>query len=138
MGDERYHWISCKQNLKDCFLTETEMIETSEYVSFNVWMVMFPESQLYEIKKNIIFQDNQSTINMSNNGSASCTGNSRHINIRHFFANYRVDKVEIEVQYCPTHLMIADYFTKSLQEKCSKCIVIWSWCMFIAKNVTVN
>ena len=76
-------------------LTGYEIIGTSEYVPFNVWMVMFPDSQGYDIKNNNIFQDNQSTITMSNNGRASCKGNSRHINIRQFFVKNIVDKVEI-------------------------------------------
>ena len=31
-----------------------------------------------------------------------------------FFVNDRVDKGEIKVQYCPTLLMLADYYTKPL------------------------
>ena len=78
------------------------------------------DAQGYEIKKNIIFQDNQSNINMENNGRYYCTGISRHINIRHLFVKNKADKGEIEVNYCPTHLMIADYFTKPLQGKMFK------------------
>ena len=36
-------------------------------------------AQGYDIKKNILFQDNQSAIKMKNNGKMS-TGNSRYIN----------------------------------------------------------
>ena len=104
--------------------TEAELIGTIEYVPFNVWMFMFLESQGYEIKKNIIFQDNQSTIRMANNRRDSYTGNSRHINIRHFFVKDRVNKGEIEAKYCPTHLMIAEYFTNQCKEIFSKCFVI--------------
>ena len=52
---------------------------------------------------------------MANNGRGSCKGNFRHINIRHLLVKYIFDKGEIEVKYCRTHLMIADYFTKPLQ-----------------------
>ena len=52
---------------------------------------------------------------MENNGRNSCTGNSRHINIRYFFVKDRVDKGELVIQYCPTLDMLADYFTKPLQ-----------------------
>ena len=57
---------------------------------------------------------------MEKNERESCTGNSRHINTRHFFVKYRVDKEEIRVKFCPTHLMIADYFTKPFQGKLFK------------------
>ena len=54
---------------------------------------------------------------MQKNGRNSCTGNSRHVNIRYFFVKDRIDKGEIEVEYCPTHLMLADFFTKPLTGK---------------------
>ena len=34
-----------------------------------------------------------------------------------FFIKDRIDKKEVKVEYCPTHLMLADYFTKSLRGK---------------------
>ena len=39
------------------------------------------------------------------------------INIQYFFVKDRVDKGEIEVEYCPTYHMVADYFTKPLNGK---------------------
>ena len=56
---------------------------------------------------------------MEDNVQESCTGNSRHINIRNFFVKDRVYK-KIELKFCPTHLMIADYFTNILQGKLFK------------------
>ena len=52
---------------------------------------------------------------METNGRNSCTGNSRHIEIKYFWVKDRVDRKEIKIQYCPTWLMLADYFTKALQ-----------------------
>ena len=52
---------------------------------------------------------------METNGRNSCTGNSRHIDIRYFFVKDRIDKKELSVQYTPTHHMLADFFTKPLQ-----------------------
>ena len=60
-------------------------------------------------------QDNQSAMRMEKNGKASTTGKSRHVHIRYFFIKDRVDKGEVELQYCPTLEMLADYFTKPLQ-----------------------
>ena len=72
------------------------------------------EAQGYDIKNNIIFQYNKSTIKMAKNRRCSCTGNSSHINISHVFVKDIVDKEEVGVKYCPNHLIIADYFTKPL------------------------
>jgi hypothetical protein len=117
MGYGMLHCRSSKQKLNTKSTTESELVGTSEYVPFNIWMLLFWGEQGYKINKNILFQDNASAIRMQKNGRASCTGNSRHIDIKHFFVKDRIDKDEIEVKFCPTHLMIADYFTKPLQGK---------------------
>ena len=68
-------------------------------------------------KNNIVYQDNQSAIKMEQNGRDSTTGKSRHINIRYFFVKDRIAKGGNKVEYCPTGLMLADYFTKALYGK---------------------
>ena len=109
------HCKSSKQKLNTKSSTESELVGASEYVPYNLWSLQFMTYQGYKPTRNVLFQDNMSTIKMLKNGRDSCTGNSRHIDIRHFFVKDRVDKKEIEVEYCPTELMIADYFTKPLQ-----------------------
>ena len=54
---------------------------------------------------------------MEKNGRNFCTGNSRHIHIRYFFIKDQVDAKTLEIVYCPTLQMLADYFTKPLQGK---------------------
>ena len=75
---------------------------------------MFMGAQVYSIKNNVIYLDNQSAIRMKKNGRNSCTGNSRHIHIRYFFVKDGIDKGEVRVEYCTTHLMLSDFFTKPL------------------------
>ena len=48
--------------------TEAELVGTSEYVTFHVWITMFMEEQGYAVNKNFLFQDNQSMIRMEVNG----------------------------------------------------------------------
>ena len=67
------------------------------------------------MKEKLLFQDNESTIRMEVNGQNSCTGNSRHVDIRFFFVHDRVKSGKINVVYCPTDKMVADFFTKPLQ-----------------------
>ena len=86
------HFLSRKQKFNTKSTTESELVNTSEYVPFNIWIVMFYEAQGYDITKNVLFQDIESEIKMQNNGRDSCTWNSRHINIRHFFVKDIVDK----------------------------------------------
>ena len=109
------HAKSSKQKLNTKSSTEAELVGLSEYLPYNIWLLNFLNAQGYRIESNIVFQDNQSAIRMENNGRNSCTGNSRHINIRYYFVKDRVDKGELVIQYCPTLDMLADYFTKPLQ-----------------------
>ena len=116
-GHGTIHCRSSKQKLNTKSSTEAELVGISDYLPYNLWMKMFLEEQGYALKSNTLFQDNQSTIRMATNGRTSCTGNSRHIDVRYFFVVDRVKKKEIQVKYCPTEMMVADYFTKPLQGK---------------------
>ena len=49
---------SSKQKFNTKSTTESDLVGTSEYVPFNIWIVMFYEAQRYEIIKNTLFQDN--------------------------------------------------------------------------------
>ena len=37
------------------------------------------------------------------------------MSIRYFFVKDQVYEGEVSIKYCPTHIMLADYFTKPLQ-----------------------
>ena len=62
-----------------------------------------------------MYQDNKSSILLEENGRASSGKRTRHMNVRYFFIADRVKSKEIVIEYCPTGLMVGDYFTKSLQ-----------------------
>ena len=109
------HGKSSKQKLNVKSSTEAELVGVSDYLPYNIWLLMFLSAQGYEITDNVLYQDNQSTILMLKNGRNSCTGNSRHVHIRYFFVKDRVEKGEVRVEYCPTLQMVGDYFTKPLQ-----------------------
>ena len=108
------HARSSKQKLNTKSSTESEVVGLSEYIPYNLWLLNFLAAQGYVLKSNQVYQDNQSAIKMEKNGRNSCTGNSRHIHIRYFFVKDRVDKGEVNIGYCPTEQMLADFFTKPL------------------------
>ena len=114
-GTGTVHQRSSKQKINVKSSTEAELVGSSEYVPYNVWLKNFLESQGYVINDNVLFQDNESTIKMQTNGRRSCTGNSRHVHIRYFFVKNLIDRKQIRVVYCPTGKMLADFFTKPLQ-----------------------
>ena len=71
--------------------------------------------QGYDVKWKMIVQDNQSAIRLGKNGRNSCTGNSRHIDIRYFFVKDRVESGDIIKEYCSSEEMLADFFSNALQ-----------------------
>ena len=77
------HGKASKQNINVKISTEADLIGMSEYISYNMWLMMFLKEQVYDIKDHF-FQGNKSAIIMEKNGRNSCTGNSRHINVRYF------------------------------------------------------
>jgi IS30 family transposase len=117
LGWGTLHARSSKQKLNTKSSTEAELVGLSEYILYNIWLIYFLKAQGYEMKHNIVYQDNQSAIRMARNGHNSCTGNLRHIDIRYFFVKDRIDKGKFEIQYCPTYKMLADYFTKIFARK---------------------
>ena len=58
------HCKSSKQKLNVKSSTEAELIGASNYVPYNIWILMFLSAQGYVIKDNILYQDNMSTILM--------------------------------------------------------------------------
>ena len=87
----------------------------SDYIPYNIWLIICMGKQGYSIKDNILYEDSRSEIRMLKNGRNYCTGSSRHVYIRYFFVKDRVDKGEIRLGCCSSELMLADFFTKHLQ-----------------------
>ena len=108
---------SSKQRINTKSSTEAELVGASDYLPWVVWVSNFMRCQGYNIKSNIFYQDNQSAIRMEKNGTASTSERSRHINIRYFFIKDVIIREGIDIKYCPTEEMIADFYTKALQGK---------------------
>jgi hypothetical protein len=72
-------------------------------------------AQGYGVTQNLLLQDNKSSILLERNGKASSGKRTRHINIQYFFITDRVNMKEIEIEWCPTKEMVADFMTKPLQ-----------------------
>ena len=76
---------------------------------------VFLEEQGYGAKNTILFQDNKSTMLLLNNGKASSSKRTHHLNICYFFLLDRIANGKLRIEFCPTDNMVADYFTKPLQ-----------------------
>jgi hypothetical protein len=105
---------STKQKVNSRSSTEAELIGVDDRVSKILWTKRFIEHQGFHVKLNVIYQDNTSTMRLENNGKASSGKRTRHFDIKYFYITDLIGRDEVQVIYCPTDDMIADYMTKAL------------------------
>jgi hypothetical protein len=115
LGSGVVYGTSKRQKLNTNSSTESEVVGTHDVMPQVLWTLYFLEAQGYKIDDNILYQDNKSSILLETNGRGSSGQRTRHMNVRYFFIADRVKSKEIRIEYCPTGIMIADYFTKPLQ-----------------------
>ena len=100
--------MSTKQKLNTTSSTEAELVGLSDSMPYNMWATYFFKAQgegVADYKlgiRNILYQDNKSCIKLANNGKASSTKRTRHINNRYFHVTDRVKNKELEIEYCQT------------------------------------
>ena len=95
--------------------TESELVGVDDASAQILWTNYFIESQGYVIDETEVFQDNLSATLLEINGRESSGRRTKHINVRYFFIKDRVASGEVTIMYCPTEMMLADPFAKSLQ-----------------------
>ena len=76
---------------------------------------MFLQAQGIVLQENIVYQDNQSSMKILKNGKRSSSQKTKHMDNRYFGIKDRTKSEGIQVEYCPTENMVADFFTKPLQ-----------------------
>jgi len=76
--------ISRKQKLNTRSSTEAELVAAADASTLVLWTQIFLEAQGYHVKKNVLFQDNKSTILLEQNGKRSSSKRTRAINILYF------------------------------------------------------
>lgn len=106
---------SRKQKINTKSSTEAEVVAVDDGLNQILWTKYFLEAQGYDLHSSTLYQDNQAAILLEQNGKASSTKRTKHINIRYFFITDVVkDRKEVDIEYLPTDQMIGDYYTKPL------------------------
>ena len=80
-----------------------------------LWTRLFLEAQRYHVTDNVLHQDNESTIKLARNGRRSSSKQTRHIEVRYHFFTDHIERDRVQVSYCPTGDMLADYISRPLQ-----------------------
>ena len=106
--------VSIKQKVNTRSSTEAELVAIDDVVSKIIWTKRFIENQGFQVETNIVYQDNQSTMKLEENGKESSGKRTRHFNVKYFYVTDLIKKNELKIVYCPSDIMIADYMTKPL------------------------
>jgi hypothetical protein len=112
MGKGAIIGSSMKQKVNSCSSTESELIGVDDKIAKILWTKRFLEWQDVLVKLNIIYQDNTSTIKLERNGKESSGKRTRHFDIKYLYVTDLVGRNEVQIEYCSTDEMIADYNTK--------------------------
>ena len=108
--------MSKKQRINTGSSTEGEVVGVSDYAPNTIWLLKFLEGQGYKQDLCLLYQDNEAAIKMLQNGKKSSSRRTRHLDVRLFHIKDKLKQHNIEVRYCPTENMVADFFTKPLQD----------------------
>ena len=96
--------------------TEVELIRADDMVSKIIWLSKFLISQGLS-QRTTLFQDNVSAILLETKGTSSAGERMTHLDGKYFFLKNLVACGELDIQWCPTTEMVADFLTKPLQGK---------------------
>eukprot|EP00957_Ditylum_brightwellii_P007633 577250-Ditylum_brightwellii.AAC.1 len=77
-----------------------------------MWTKRFIEHQGFKVMINIICQDNKSTIKLEVNGKRGSGKRTRHFDIKYFYVTDLISHKEVEIVYCPTEGMLANFMSK--------------------------
>ena len=81
---------SSKQKLSTKISTEAELVVVEDVLIQVIWTQYFLKESEYDIHNNVIYQDNQSSIKLENNGIQSSSKRKININIRYYFITGRI------------------------------------------------
>lgn len=115
LGPSTISWRSNKQSIVALSTTEAEYVALCQAVQEAVWLRNLLSS-LYFMQNGptVIFEDNQSTISLSNSLCSISNSRLKHVEIKFHYVKDIIKRNIVKLQYCPTNEMIGDVFTKGL------------------------
>jgi hypothetical protein len=114
MGRGAFYTKSTGQKINTTSSCEAELVALAKGLQQSIWARAFLSAQGLPTPPLRVYQDNQSTIKLIQKGRPAAE-QSRHIDIGYFWLNDLITRGIINIVYCPTLNMLADYFTKPLQ-----------------------
>ncbi|KAI9112576.1 hypothetical protein K1719_016499 [Acacia pycnantha] len=115
LGGSLVSWFSKKQTTVAVSSTEAEYVTVSSCCAQVLWLRQQLSDLGIHLKEIPILCDNISTISLAKNPVQHTR--TKHIDVRHHFIRDHVQKKDIKVMFIPTHLQLADIFTKPLAKE---------------------
>jgi len=113
LGEGSLLSVSTKQKCVSKLSTEAELIAVTDLIGQAIKLKKTAEEIIGENIKLIVYQDNQSTINLMKNG---ITGSrSKHVKIRFAWIKEAIEAKEFELRHKATKDMLADGLTMAKQ-----------------------
>jgi len=112
LGGGAVYTSSTKQRLNTNSSTEAELVCVNDAMAQILWTRKFLAAKRLDNSGSIIHQDNQSAMLLEKHGKSSRSKRTRHMDVRYYYINDYIAVKEVEVKYCPTGEMLADFFTK--------------------------
>ena len=94
--------------------TEAELIALHEAMQHLNWVIDVYEDMGYNLAPVTVYQDNKAAITLSSSEPVNFRGRSKYINRKYFSVHEHVASGRIQLVYCGTDDMVADFLTKSL------------------------
>ena len=89
--------LSRKQKLNTKSSTDAELVAVDDALVLIALTKLFIESQGYEVKENILYQDNKSAILLEKNGRKSAGNRSRALNVCFFYVTDHIEQGNLAV-----------------------------------------
>jgi len=105
IGKRGGYTASRKQKLNTKSSTEAELVAIDDAMGQILWTRHLLADQGISVPVTTIYQDNKSTILLSENGKASSSKCTKHLDARYYFVTDCIKCGEVKVAYCPTENM---------------------------------
>ena len=112
VGGTAICWRSKQQACVALSTAEAEYIALASTAQVSLWLQLLADLQKEPAKPIVFFEDNQSAISIDKNPQFH--GRTKHIVIKYHFIRKQVSNEKVELKYCKTNDMIADFMTKGL------------------------
>lgn len=111
-NDNVITWRTQRQQCVTCSTTEAEYIAASEACKEAIWLKQFFSELGESVSPIKLYVDNQSALKLIKNPVFH--HRTKHIDVRYHFVRERYNNGDIDIEFIPSKMQIADVFTKAL------------------------